>query len=106
MRAVVSLFVVCGAGAASPPPRGWRSWIALQHEADQAGMLASMDALHAKRRAGFSLQDLGYADAGLDGGWARCEGVNGSYHDAAGRLLVNTTKFPSMERMTAHAHAL
>ena len=84
---------------AASPPRGWRSWIALVHEADQVKMEAAIDALHKKRPAPhgnkISLQDLGYSDVGLDGGWARCEGVNGSYHNAAGQLLVNTTKFPS-----------
>ena len=96
---------------AKTPPRGWRSWIALVHEADQAAMQASMDALHKQRPLGpggalVSLQDRGYTDVGLDGGWARCEGVNGSYHDAEGNLLVNSSKFPSFSAMNAHAHAL
>ena len=95
------------------PPRGWRSWIAFVHEADQAKMLAAIESLHKPRPLGpggklVSLQDLGYTDVGLDGGWARCEGVNGTYHDAAGQLLINTTKFPDMRRINdlAHSHKL
>eukprot|EP00937_MAST-01D_sp_MAST-1D-sp2_P000108 g108.t1 len=71
-------------------------------------MLLAMDALHKPRPQldpPVSLQQLGYSDVGLDGGWARCEGVNGSYHDAAGQLLVNETRFPSFASMNAYAHA-
>ena len=72
--------------AARAPPRGWRSWIAYQKETDQAAMLAAMDAIHKPRdrahggplheklaagqsAASVSLQDLGYSDVGLDGGY-------------------------------------
>eukprot|EP01049_Picozoa_sp_SAG25_P014580 SAG25_NODE_2629_length_1481_cov_11.613603_1_plen_189_part_10 len=92
------------------PPRGFRSWIAFQHAADQSKMEGAIDALHKRRPLGeggklVSLQDLGYADVALDGGWARCEGVNGSYHDESGQLLINATKFPSFSSMNARAHA-
>ena len=96
------------ADRSTTPPRGWRSWIAFQHEADQSNMLAAMDALHKPRPhlvPACSLQQLGYSDVGLDGGWARCEGVNNSYHDATGHLLVNESRFPSFASMNAHAHA-
>ena len=93
------------------PPRGWRSWIAFQHAADQSKMEAAIGALHKRRPLGesgklVSLQDLGYADVALDGGWARCEGVNGSYHDEKGQLLINATKFPSFAAMNDRAHAV
>lgn len=79
-----------------------------------------MDAIHQRRPLGHggklvSLQDLGYADVGLDGGWARCEGVPGAsskgvpgrtYHDKHGNLLVNETLYPSFLNMTGHAHSL
>ena len=97
---------------AATPPRGWRSWIAFMHDADQVKMEAAIDALHKKRSVAHgnktqmvSLQDLGYSDAGLDGGWARCEGINGSYHDITGQVLINTTKFPSLAAMNARAHS-
>ena len=82
------------------------------HDADQVKMEAAIDALHKKhpvthanKTQMVSLQDLGYSDVGLDGGWARCEGINGSYHDITGELLVNTTKFPSFAAMNARAHS-
>jgi len=121
--AVATLLLVIGSAAAASstswappssqlaptPPRGWRSWIAYQHHADQAKMEGAIAALHKKRPLGaggapVSLQDLGYADVGLDGGWATCAGVNASYHDAQGKLLVNYTKFPSFAAMNAKAH--
>ena len=73
-------------------------------------MHAAIDSIHKKRPLGaggklVSLQDLGYTDVGVDGGWARCEGVNGSYHDEKGQVLVNLTKFPSFAKMNEHAHA-
>tara|TARA_A100001015_G_scaffold257087_1_gene299521 strand:- start:1617 stop:2252 length:636 start_codon:yes stop_codon:yes gene_type:complete len=91
------------------PPRGWRSWIAFKHEADQTTMLEAMKSLVKQRPLGennglVSLQDLGYNDVGLDGGWALCEGVNRSYHDALGSLMINTTKFPSFLDMNNFAH--
>ena len=56
------------------PPRGWRSWIAFVHEADQHKMEMAIDSMSKKRALGGesrSLLDLGYSDVGLDGGWAR-----------------------------------
>ena len=42
-----------------------------------------------------SLADLGYVSAGVDDGWQACgAGVQGSFHDAEGRPIVNTTRFP------------
>ena len=42
-----------------------------------------------------SLADLGYLSVGIDDGWQSCgSGVAGSFHDAAGNPLVNTSRFP------------
>ena len=54
-------------------------------------MEAAMTALAKKRNGGLSLADLGYATAGLDDAWQACgTGVDGSFHDASGRPLVNS----------------
>ena len=54
-----------------------------------------------------SLHDLGYEFVGLDDGWQACgTGINGSFHDAAGRPLIDTDKFPDMGAMVAKAHKL
>jgi hypothetical protein len=91
------------------PPRGWRSWIAYVHDADQQKMEAAMESIHRPRQFEgkiASLQDLGYIDVGLDGGWARCDGVNNTYHDTKGMPLVNRSKFPSFLSMTRRAHSM
>ena len=49
-----------------------------------------------------SLWDVGYRTAGIDGGWEAC--VNHSYHDAAGRPMINTALFPDMGAMVEEAH--
>jgi alpha-galactosidase len=55
---------------------------------------------------GGSLYSAGYSDVGIDDAWEACgSGVNGSYHDASGRPLINTTRFPDMRALTAHARA-
>ena len=73
-------------------------------------MEAAIESVHKPRPLGaggkkVSLQDLGYRDVGMDGGWARCDGVNASYHDENGQLLVNTTKYPSFAKMNELAHS-
>lgn len=58
---------------------------------------------------GISLRDLGYTDVGLDDCWQSCGSYgpnNYTYHLADGTPVVNTTRFPSLAAMTAHAHAL
>jgi alpha-galactosidase len=50
---------------------------------------------------------LGYTDIGLDDGWELCgAGVNGSYHDPTGKVIVNTTRFPSLKELTSGIHSL
>jgi alpha-galactosidase len=64
------------------------------------GLLAPIDGLSV------TLFDAGYIDVGVDDSWEACgTGVNGSYHDAAGRPLVNTTRFPAIKSLTAAARA-
>jgi hypothetical protein len=54
-----------------------------------------------------SLIDLGYNRIGMDDNWQACgEGVNGSFHDAAGVPLWNKTLFPNVVEMNKKAHSL
>jgi len=50
-----------------------------------------------------SLCDLGYCDVGLDDNWQVCGGRTQtySYHDDAGRPIVNEERFPDMKAMTS-----
>lgn len=42
---------------------------------------------------------------GIDDGWQACgSGFNGSFHDAAGKPLINLTRFPDMRAMNIEAH--
>ena len=56
-----------------------------------------------------SLWDLGYTDFGLDDAWQKC-GKYGphdwTYHDANGRPVVDTHRFPSLLDMTSFGHNL
>ena len=88
------------------PPMGWRNWWSWGGDVDQAKMeFAFTKMTERKRRAvgrsGLaSFADLGYVRAGLDDAWQACgTGVNGSFHDAEGRPLVDQQKFPDMAAM-------
>lgn len=106
MRVVLlAMLAMASAKLATKPPRGWRSWIALKQDADQTLMESAIVAMTKKRAGGVSLLDLGYSDVGLDGGWSRCDGVDGGNHDHNGRILTNETKFPDFRAMNAKAHA-
>lgn len=83
------------------PPRGWRSWNGYLERIDQDLISAQVQGLaaHVFTQAGSptSLLDLGYDTVGIDDGWEACgKGVNGSYHDAQGRPLVDTARFPDL----------
>ena len=75
-------------------------------------MVAVMDAMVDRSRSvngvPTSLADLGYSDVGLDDAWQRLNSGPGGvgYHDAQGRPIVNTTRFPSLRAMADHAHSL
>ena len=95
-------------GLARLPPLGWRSWNAYGGSVTQAKMEAVMRAMVDTSR-GFSLKSLGYVFIGLDDGYQACgAGVNGSFHDERGELLIDKRKFPDMGRMVelAHSHGL
>ena len=74
---------------------------------NQTFMERTMDAMAKDRGEGVSLLSLGFERVGLDDAWQACgQGVNGSFHTATGRPIINTTRFPSMSAMNAKAHAL
>jgi len=92
----------------SPPAMGWRSWYALGPKPTQAGMEAAAAAMvnrsHRDPVTGrpTSLLDLGYSRVALDGGWPLLGGgINGSYHDARGWPVINTTAFPDIKGMVS-----
>lgn len=90
--------------------RGWRSWNAVMEDVTQSFMTRQVDALTVRRLtvAGkpTSLLDLGFDRVGIDAGWNLCTGVNGSWHDESGHFIVDKTRFPDMQAMTAHAHSV
>ena len=86
-------------GVARRPPMGWSSWTITWLNPNQTFMESTMAAM-AALRGGVSLRALGYDRVGLDDAWQACgTGVNGSFHSAAGRPLINTTRFPDMGAM-------
>mmetsp|Transcript_25820 Transcript_25820/g.59715 ORF Transcript_25820/g.59715 Transcript_25820/m.59715 type:complete len:417 (-) Transcript_25820:50-1300(-) len=100
-------------GLARTPPMGWRSWNTFGTAVDQQLMVETMDLLASRDRlvdgSPTSLCDLGYCDVGLDDGWQLC-GAYGpdknTFHQESGAPVLNHTRFPDMEAMTTHAHAL
>ena len=93
------------------PPLGWRSWNAYQFEITQAKMEAAAaemvrlrQGVHGKLT---SLAQLGYRNVGLDDAWQRCGGgVHDTFHDANGRPVVDTRRFPDMKSMVQRIHEL
>ena len=91
------------------PSRGWNTWNGFRQDPsyNQAllagvveGLLAPIPGL------GYSLRDAGYNFTLLDQGWEACgSGVGGSYHDAQGRPLVNTTRLPDLAGLIAQSRA-
>lgn len=100
-------------GLARTPPMGWRSWNTFGGDVDQQLMEDTMDLLVARGRTidgvPTSLCDLGYCDVGLDDGWQQCGSYGReryTFHQPNGMPVVNRSRFPNFEAMTAHAHAL
>ena len=122
------------ASAASPtdrekallsPPMGWRAWYASNahglKDPTQAFVEQSMEAMADRSRlvdgVPTSLADLGYTRASVDGRYLGCKadekfackydcgGVNGSYHDAEGRPVLNISNFPDVAAMVEKAHS-
>ena len=86
---------------------GWRNWNAWLTDVNQSRMEAAMHSVAKARQGGASLLSLGYSDVGLDDYWQACgTGVNGSYHTAEGKPLVNLTRFPDMKGMVDTGHQL
>lgn len=95
-------------GVALTPPRGWRSWNYWQGHIDQQIIMSSIDAMTDTSRGGVSLALLGYSDVGVDDAWQMCGSygpLNYTYHLEDGTPVLNTTRFPSLNTMTAYAHS-
>lgn len=96
---------------AQTPPRGWRSWNAVLGGINDTFIRAVADALVLRRHSldgvPTSLADLGYNRVGLDDAWEACgQGVNGSFHNAAGVMLWDAVKFPDVQGMVDYVHSL
>ncbi|CAD7942032.1 unnamed protein product [Amoebophrya sp. A120] len=86
-------------GLATTPLMGWRSWNAYSGDVDQAVMEKSITAIAAEFAAS------GYRDVGLDDNWQLCgAGAHGTFHDEAGRPLVNASRFTDLKALTRLAH--
>ena len=89
------------------PLLGLRTWNSVRQDINQTFVRSQIDGLLAPI-AGTSatLFSAGFRDVGIDDAWEACgAGVNGSYHDAAGKPLINTTRFPDMAGLTSYARS-
>mmetsp|Transcript_48854 Transcript_48854/g.129481 ORF Transcript_48854/g.129481 Transcript_48854/m.129481 type:complete len:434 (-) Transcript_48854:71-1372(-) len=99
-------------GLGIKPPMGWRSWNLFGANVNQSLIESVMDGMARRSRmvdgVPTSLCDLGYCDVGLDDNWQACGAGAGNYtyHDAEGKPIVNTDRFPDFKAMTGHAHSL
>lgn len=101
-------------GLARTPPMGWRSWNAYGAKINQDLMENAADMMVDNSR-GFSLKggasispapfaycsfrfsDRGYTRVGLDDYYQLCgAGAGGSFHNASGYPIIDTTLFPDM----------
>lgn len=88
------------------PLRGVRTWNSVRLGVNQSFLSSQVEGLFAPLPSGGSLYSAGFTDVGIDDAWEACgAGVNGSYHDARGVPLINTTRFPDMAALTASARA-
>ena len=87
------------------PPRGARTWNSFRQSINQNLLTLGLDGLSAPlpAPAAGSLASSRFNDLGIDDGWESC--VNGTFHDSAGNPMINTTLFPDMAALTAHARA-
>jgi alpha-galactosidase len=105
------LALVLACASLPTPPAGWRTWNQFGGDISQELMESMMDRLTDRSRMvdgkPTSLLDLGYSRLGMDDNWQACgTGINGSFHDAAGNPLWNTSLFPDVKAMNAKAHTL
>ena len=98
------------AAASRKPPLGWSSWYAMGQSVNQSAMEETylrLTSRSVKPGDSRSLRDVGWTYANLDDGWQACgQGVDGSFHDAAGFPLMDKDKFPNVTAMTEKAHSL
>lgn len=93
------------------PLRGVRTWNSVRTLINQSFLTSQVDGLFApfassSLNATSTLFDAGFTDVGIDDAWEACgAGVNNSYHDSSGRPLINTTRFPDVKQLTAHARS-
>ena len=74
--------LAAAAARTSTPALAWRSWNAFKSDINQSIIEAQIDALVSS-----GLVAAGYVEIGIDEGWEGCgRGVNGSYHDADGKV--------------------
>jgi hypothetical protein len=98
-------------GLAARPPLAWRTYNAqyLGMEMDQRMMAQSIDALTARNRtvdgANTSLWDMGYRQAGIDGGSELCAADGHSHHDPLGNPRINTKLFPDMRALVTYGRS-
>lgn len=95
------------------PPMGWRSWNAFRENINQSILtdilhgLVSATHVQLGSTTPVSLAQIGYSSLGIDDGWEACgQGVNGSFHNATGFPLIDTTLFPNMSQLVGEAHAV
>lgn len=103
-------------GLALTPPMGWRSWNLYEGDINQEKMESIMRGMvrrhsrpdHTGRMT--TLAELGYRDVGLDDLWQDCHSTEAAegmhYHDSNGVPLIDKSRFPSIQNMTAFAHSL
>ena len=85
--------------------QGWRSWNCFKLQVSQDIIERQVTAVAEPFGTEPSLLALGYDHIGIDDGWQDCgAGVDGSFHSAAGAVLINETLFPDMLQMTRFAH--
>jgi len=99
-------------GLAVTPPMGWRSWNCFQGDVSQSKMMTVLNAFLNKTLSvdgtPTSLFDLGYEHVGIDDGWQLCNSGSeppSSFHDASGKPIVNTSRFPNLKGLSANYEA-
>eukprot|EP00040_Diaphanoeca_grandis_P023817 m.130100 g.130100 ORF g.130100 m.130100 type:complete len:411 (+) comp29458_c0_seq1:69-1301(+) len=97
-------------GIAVTPPMGWRSWNCFLGDVSQEKMVSVIDAFRNRTLTvdgqPTSLLDLGYQHIGIDDGWQLCNSgseLPTSFHNAAGKPIVNTSKFPNLKQLSSYA---
>ena len=78
----------------------------MKQNVSQSAILRQVDALVTRQKGQPSLLEVGYSHIGIDDGWQACgKGVNGSFHDANGRPIIDLERFPDMRAMNIQAHS-